>query len=174
MLIRGRRLFQCGNAKVPRLLEGDTYFGPGVYLRKNGVTTITINDNPIEHVKLKYLGNVVNSNTNNKSLISQTTRNVYNKMLGITTICKDICFGQHKIHVDCTIQYFLVICYSIWYWYPSNSTTKTFKASFACTLLRLRNNGWTSEISDKFSITSHKKKFFCLMSRQFRWKIICC
>ena len=98
---------------MPRLLEGDTYFRPGVYLRKNGVTIITINDNPIEHVKLKYLGNVVDSNANNKSLISQITRNVYKKMLGITTICKEICLGQYKIHVGCTMQYFLVICYSI-------------------------------------------------------------
>ena len=51
---------------------------------------MTINDNRIEHVS--------NSDTL-VTLISQRTKNVYNKMLGITAICKEICLGQHEIHV---------------------------------------------------------------------------
>ena len=66
--------------------------------KKRNITTITINDNPIEHVsEFIYLGDVINSNANNKSL--QRTKNVYNKMLGITAICKEICLGQYEIHV---------------------------------------------------------------------------
>ena len=45
--------------------------------KKPNITTITINDNPIEHKsEFKYLGDVINSNANNKSLISQRTKNV--------------------------------------------------------------------------------------------------
>ena len=43
--------------------------------------------------KFKYLGNVIDSNANNKSLISQRTKNVCNRMLGIAAICKEICLG---------------------------------------------------------------------------------
>ena len=61
---------------------------------------MTINENPIEHVsKFKYLGDVINSNANNESLISQRIENVYNKMLGITAIYKEICLGQYETHV---------------------------------------------------------------------------
>ena len=68
--------------------------------KKPNITTITINDNPIEHVsEFKYLGDVIHSNANNKSLISQRTKNVHNKMLGIAAICKEICLGQYEIHV---------------------------------------------------------------------------
>ena len=68
--------------------------------KKTNITTLTFNDNPIEHVsEFKYLGDVINSNANNKSLISQRTKNVYNKILGITAICKEICLGKYEIHV---------------------------------------------------------------------------
>ena len=68
--------------------------------KKTNITTITINNNPIEHIsEFKYLGNVINSNANNKSLISQRTKNVYNKMLGIAAICKEIGLGQYELHV---------------------------------------------------------------------------
>ena len=68
--------------------------------KKPNITTITNNDNPIEHEsEFKYLGDVINSNVNNKSLISQRTKNVHNKMLGIAAICKEICLGQYEIHV---------------------------------------------------------------------------
>ena len=68
--------------------------------KKTNITTLTLNDNPIEHVsEFKYLGDVINSNANNKSLISQRTKNVYNKILGITAICKEICLGKYEIHV---------------------------------------------------------------------------
>ena len=49
--------------------------------------------------EFKYYGNVINSNANNKSLISQRTKNVYNKMFGIAAICKEIGLGQYEIHV---------------------------------------------------------------------------
>ena len=68
--------------------------------KKTNITTLTFNDNPIEHVsEFKHLGDVINSNANNKSLISQRTKNVYNKILGITAICKEICLGKYEIHV---------------------------------------------------------------------------
>ena len=68
--------------------------------KKTNITTLTFNDNPIEHVsEFKYLGDVINSNANNKSLISQRTKNVYNKILGITAIYKEICLGKYEIHV---------------------------------------------------------------------------
>ena len=68
--------------------------------KKTNITTLTFNDNPIEHVsEFKYLDDVINSNANNKSLISQRTKNVYNKILGITAIYKEICLGKYEIHV---------------------------------------------------------------------------
>ena len=44
--------------------------------------------------EIKYLGDVINSNANNKSLISQRTKNVCNIMLGIAAICKEICLDM--------------------------------------------------------------------------------
>ena len=74
--------------------------------KKPNTTTITINDNPIDYVsKFKYLGDVIKSNANKKSFISQGTKNVYNKMLGITAICKEICLGQYEIHVLITLSH---------------------------------------------------------------------
>ena len=68
--------------------------------KKPNITTITFNDNPIESVsEFKYLGDVINSNANNKSLISHRTKNVYNKILGITAICKEMCLGKYEINV---------------------------------------------------------------------------
>ena len=68
--------------------------------KKPNITTITFNDNPIESVsEFKYLADTINSNANNKSLISHRTKNVYNKILGITAICKEICLGKYEINV---------------------------------------------------------------------------
>ena len=68
--------------------------------KKPNITTITFNDNPIESVsEFKYLADTINSNANNKSLISHRTKNVYNKILGITAICKEMCLGKYEINV---------------------------------------------------------------------------
>ena len=43
--------------------------------KKTSITTILNKDNPIEHVtEFKYRGDIINSNANNKSLISQRTK----------------------------------------------------------------------------------------------------
>ena len=55
--------------------------------KKTDIATITSSEYPIEHVsELKYLGDVFNSNSNNKSLISQRTKNFCSKNVGDTCI----------------------------------------------------------------------------------------
>ena len=96
--------------------------------------------------KFKYLGNVINSNANNKSLISQRTKNVYNKMFGIAAICKEIGLGQYEIHVLIRLYHAIFLSTLLfncqtWTRIRKNDTdtlavvytAKIFKASTVCT-----------------------------------------
>ena len=45
--------------------------------KKPNITTVSINDNLMYIPEFKYLGNIINSNSNNKSLILQRRKNVF-------------------------------------------------------------------------------------------------
>ena len=66
--------------------------------KKTSITTILNKDNPIEHVtEFKYRGDIINSNANNKSLISQRTKKFTKKYWGLLLYVKR--YVKYEMHV---------------------------------------------------------------------------
>lgn len=46
-----------------------------------------------------YLYDILNNKANNDSLLKQMIANVYDKIIGLCTFCKEVCMGQYELNL---------------------------------------------------------------------------